>query len=72
MSLDAESTTSNNIMKGYAHNTLRFSGDPKHWLIFSERFKCILGVYNLDNVLVADHTDANDEAKKKKGISVIG
>ena len=66
MSVDAESTTSNNIMRGYAQNTLRFSGDPKHWLIFSERFKCILGVYNLDNVLVTNHADANDEAKKKK------
>ena len=64
---DADSTTQMNIMRGYAqNNVLRFSGDPKDWLIFSERFKCILGVYNLDNVLVADHADANDEAKKKK------
>ena len=42
-----------------------FSGEPKEWLMFSERFKCILGVYNLENVLVDGHEDASNEAKKK-------
>ena len=65
MPVDAEASTMN-IMKGYGQNTLLFTGEPKEWLIFFERFKCILGVYNLENVLVDGHADANNEAKKKK------
>ena len=56
------------IMKGYGHQntSLLFSGLGKDWLLFSERFKCVLGVYSLENVLVEGHADANDAAKKKK------
>ena len=67
MPLEADSTEIN-IMKGYGHHntSLLFSGLGKDWLIFSERFKCVLGVYSLENVLVEGHADASDEAKKKK------
>ena len=68
MPVDADTSTMN-IMKGYGQNTLLFSGEPKEWLMFSERFKCILGVYNLENVLVDGHEDARNEAKKKRYIS---
>ena len=50
-------------MSSYGNN-LRFSGSD--FLIFSERFKCILGVHGLDNVLVESHDDANNAEKKKK------
>ena len=61
-------------LKGYAPsgygNNLRFSGSD--FLIFSERFKCVLGVYGLDNVLVDSHDDANNAEKKKKSVSIVG
>ena len=55
-------------VKGYGlyGSGVRFKGDKDNFLIFSERFKCVLGVYNLDNVLVEGHTDAADADKKKK------
>ena len=65
MPLEADSTEIN-IMKGYGHHntSLLFSGLGKDWLIFSERFKCVLGVYSLDLL----HTDARDDAKYKARI----
>ena len=64
-----DNTTVIDITKGYGASgnaSLLFKGQSKDYLIFSERFKCVLGVYGLDGVLVEGHTDANNAAKKKK------